>query len=116
MMQQSETSKPNNSNEAHHGAEEDAIVEKFDSLDLDVDLTDLNINLTQNLSASLFDSAPSITDTTYQDTPTSSEQPQWIQNTFLKVFFMLVCNWLLKTFSIVFVQFIYLKLNCKQSY
>ncbi|KFM64714.1 Embryonic polarity protein dorsal, partial [Stegodyphus mimosarum] len=60
MMQQSESMKPDCGN-GKSGAVEEAIIEKFDSLDLDVDLTDLNLNLTQNLSASLFDSAPNIT-------------------------------------------------------
>ncbi|XP_042902218.1 embryonic polarity protein dorsal isoform X2 [Parasteatoda tepidariorum] len=45
-------------------AVDDAIIEKFDSLDLDIDI---NLNLTQNLSASLFDSAPSIPEPTFQD-------------------------------------------------
>ncbi|GIY93593.1 embryonic polarity protein dorsal [Caerostris extrusa] len=47
------------------GTVEEAIIEGFDSLDLD---SDLNLNLTQNLSASLFDSTHSITlPSTYQD-------------------------------------------------
>ncbi|KAG8194583.1 hypothetical protein JTE90_013321 [Oedothorax gibbosus] len=46
-------------------AMEDMIIEKFDSIDLD----DLNLNIAQNLSASMFDSAPGITDSTYRDSP-----------------------------------------------
>lgn len=72
IMQQLMQQSPNPNNNEPHGAEEEAIIEKFDSLDLD--LTDLNVNLTQNLSASLFDSAPSITDTTYQDAPSNTGQ------------------------------------------
>lgn len=70
MMESSEM-KPNNANETH-GAEE-TIIEKLDSLDLDLSDLNMNINLTQNLSASLFDSAPSITDTTYQDPPPTNQ-------------------------------------------
>ena len=70
MMQHS----PKAINSETHGAEEETIIEKLDSLDLDLVAADLN--MTQNLSASLFDSAPSITDTTYQDTSSANNQQQ----------------------------------------
>ncbi|KAF8795964.1 embryonic polarity protein dorsal-like isoform X2 [Argiope bruennichi] len=67
MMQHSEASQqaPLTHPNVAPATVEESIIEGFDSLDLD---SDLNLNLTQNLSASLFDSTPSITlPSTYQD-------------------------------------------------